>query len=80
MKGALSSTSLQDEEMLSAATLIARDVLNPNFDGIVRYDNPLRRQQVSGDVEVFAAGLRNSFGIVYHSNGRLYATDNGPNL
>jgi len=33
----------------------------------------------SGDVEVFASGQRNSFDIVLHSNGNLYATDNGPN-
>ncbi len=28
---------------------------------------------------MYAAGLRNSFGGLYHSNGEVYATDNGPN-
>jgi hypothetical protein len=28
---------------------------------------------------VFASGLRNPYGIVLHSNGKLYSTDNGPN-
>ena len=31
------------------------------------------------DVEVFAAGMRNPFDLVLHSNGYIYATDNGPN-
>lgn len=29
--------------------------------------------------KVYAPGLRNSFGIRVHTNGKLYATDNGPN-
>jgi len=32
------------------------------------------------DVEVFAAGLRNPYGLVYTTRSRLYSTDNGPNL
>lgn len=32
------------------------------------------------DVELFAVGLRNPYGIVLHSNGNLYATDNGANF
>ncbi len=28
---------------------------------------------------IYAAGIRNSFGGLYHSNGEVYATDNGPN-
>ena len=31
-------------------------------------------------IEVFAAGTRNPFGICLHSNGNLYASDNGPNF
>lgn len=31
------------------------------------------------DVEVYAPGFRNSYDLVLHSNGRIYATDNGPN-
>jgi hypothetical protein len=30
-------------------------------------------------IEVFAAGTRNPWGICLHSNGNIYATDNGPN-
>lgn len=29
---------------------------------------------------MFASGLRNSYGIILHSNGYLYATDNGANV
>jgi hypothetical protein len=79
VEGALSQTRLQKENYLSAATLIARDVRNPNFDGFVTYD--IDGNMISGfDVEVFAAGLRNPFDLVFHSNGKLYGTDNGPNL
>ena len=31
------------------------------------------------DVVPFACGLRNAYGAVLHSNGYLYASDNGPN-
>ncbi|MEZ6017362.1 MAG: Calx-beta domain-containing protein [Planctomycetota bacterium] len=31
------------------------------------------------DVEVFAPGLRNSLDLLLHTNGYIYATDNGPN-
>ena len=30
-------------------------------------------------VEVFASGMRNAFDLLLHSNGYIYATDNGPN-
>ena len=68
-----------DETPLSAASLIAR-VEDSNFRGRIRYRpmNPSFATQVDGMVDIFMAGLRNSFGVNIHSNGRLYATDNGP--
>ena len=75
--GALSSTLLQDEGMLSAATVVAH-VSKPGFVGNVEYNN--NGDILPGsDVEVFAAGQRNSSDLVLHSNGYLYGTDNGPN-
>lgn len=32
------------------------------------------------DLEVFASGLRNPYDLVWHSNGRLYSTDNDANI
>lgn len=65
--------------MFSSATIVARNVNSPNFDGHLEFDND--GAQTSGwDVSVFASGERNSYGIALHSNGRLYATDNGANL
>lgn len=76
--GALSSTRLQEENLFSCATIVARNLNNPEFDGRLEYDE--NGNQVGGaDVSVFASGQRNSYGIVLHSNGNLYATDNGPN-
>lgn len=76
--GALSTSQQQEENLFSAATLIARNVTSPSFDGHVTYD--ANGDQLSGfDVGVFASGMRNPYGIAYHSNGRLYGTDNGPN-
>ena len=69
------------ENPLSAAVVIA-DYLKPGFDGAVVYDqyeDPGTALVVSGDVRTYVVGLRNSFGIVVHSNGEVYATDNGPN-
>lgn len=43
------------------------------------YDDPENAKIIKGnDCEVYASGLRNSFGITLHTNGHLYATDNGP--
>ena len=36
-------------------------------------------RQPAANVSVYAAGLRNPYDLVFHSNGRLYNTDNGPN-
>jgi glucose/arabinose dehydrogenase len=77
--GPLSQSYLQKENYLSAATLIARGVTSNSFDGTIKYD--VNGNMVAGfDVQVYAAGLRNPFDLVLHSNGRLYGTDNGPNL
>jgi glucose/arabinose dehydrogenase len=68
-----------DETPLSGAVLVA-DVNAPGFDGEITYD---RREAVpetnvvSGDVEVWSLGHRNTFTMVFHSNGNLYAIDNG---
>ncbi len=71
------------ETPLSGATLVA-DVHATDFDGRVEYSEPGVAGDtvdvIRGDVSVYATGLRNSYDLVFHSNGRLYATDNGPNL
>lgn len=67
---------------LSGAILVASPSAG-GFDGAITYDPPgtysSTVDQVSGDVSVFASGLRNPYDLVLHSNGRIYATDNGPN-
>ncbi|MCH8064704.1 MAG: PQQ-dependent sugar dehydrogenase [Chloroflexi bacterium] len=67
---------------LSGAILVA----SPNafvFDGNVTYDPPGTYSSTvnlaTGDVFVFASGLRNPYDLIIHSNGKIYATDNGPN-
>ena len=77
--GYLSTSGLQKEGVLSAATLVAY-LSRPEFDGHVTYHNQTQDQASGFDVKVFAAGQRNPFDIVLHSNGNLYATDNGPNI
>lgn len=70
------------ENPLSAATVVAR-LSRPGFNGTVTYDQERRPDlavKTSGDdVAVWASGLRNSFGMIRHSSGRLFATDNGMN-
>lgn len=70
------------ETPLSAAILRA-DIHAPSFDGNVTYNPPTTPttdevDQIGGDVSVYAAGTRNPFDLVVHSNGKIYATDNGP--
>lgn len=44
------------------------------------YANPEIAKIVSGGAcKVYASGMRNSFGMTLHTNGEVYATDNGPN-
>ncbi|GAB0494573.1 hypothetical protein MMPV_005867 [Pyropia vietnamensis] len=71
-----------DETPLSGAILIA-PIRKANFDGAVTYNDTSEERysvQTGGlDVSVYAAGFRNSFDSVWHTNGNMYATDNGPN-
>jgi glucose/arabinose dehydrogenase len=69
------------ETPLSAAILSA-DIHAPGFDGAITYDPPgppadFNVDQLSGDVAVYAPGMRNPYDLVLHSNGHIYATDNG---
>jgi len=70
------------ETPLSGAILLA-DLEDPAFNGAIVYDRPDApaedTKMVEGDVRVFASGLRNPYDLVLHSNGMIYATDNGPN-
>jgi len=66
---------------LSAAVVVAR-VSKDNFNGTVtynQYDNPATAYQISGDVDVFSSGVRNTFDMVIHSSDKIYATSNSPN-
>ena len=70
------------ETPLSAAILVA-DINAPGFDGAITYSPPGppaddNVDQMSGDVAVYAPGVRNPYDLVLHSNGLIYATDNGP--
>jgi glucose/arabinose dehydrogenase len=80
--GELSRNLLMSENYFSAAILVA-NLGKPTFNGFITYNAANNGNPVSGfgsnGVEVFASGLRNPFGIVLHSNGKIYATENGPN-
>jgi len=68
-----------DETPLSGA-ILAADVTDPDFDGALVYDTDDATSEtnlLSGDVEVFSPGHRNTFDIEFHSNGHLYSVDNG---
>lgn len=44
------------------------------------YVDPEKAKVLSGkECQIYATGLRNSFGMTWHTNGGLFATDNGPN-
>ena len=77
--GSLSGSGVMKENYFSASTIMA-SLSDPLFDGFIEYDalddgSPIKFFGIS----VFAPGLRNPFGLTLHSNGNLYATDNGPN-
>ncbi len=70
--------SYLDEVYLTAA------VLRANVKSGVFYPMDVRNvkaphDEVPGLFEVFATGYRNAYDLVWHSNGNLYAVDNGAN-
>jgi N-acetylneuraminic acid mutarotase len=80
------------ENPLSAAIVKAL-LSKPGFDGSISYVEtvggaPNDDQRFGdivdvapgSDVELHAPGLRNAYGMLFTTKGRLYVTDNGPNL
>lgn len=70
------------ESPLSSAIVRVKLSKQSKYDGNIVYtdvDNPGIAEVESGDVEVYAPGFRNCFGMTLHSNGELYAIDNGAN-
>lgn len=70
------------ETQLSAAVLLAKTSLGAAFDGDIKYSNEDTLHEakvISGDVSVFASGLRNAFTLAMKRSGDLYTTDQGPN-
>lgn len=72
-----------DETVLSASILLIKTSKGDNIDGNVKYTqyaNPGKALKIGAkDVQVYATGLRNSFGICRTVKGQIYATDNGAN-
>lgn len=70
------------ETPLSGAIAVAK-LSKSNFNGKIRYDQYVdakSAKKISGDVEVYAAGFRNCFGMTLRTNGEVWATDNGGNF
>ncbi len=65
----------REEQPLSSAIVVA-DVFAENFDGSCA-NNADIYGPAPCDVATYATGLRNSYDFVFHSNGSMYATDNG---
>ncbi len=72
---ALSEFGDRAEQPLSAALLVA-DVKAPGFDGSCNNDSDIYGPPPC-DVQTYATGLRNAYDFVFHTNGRIYAPDNG---
>lgn len=77
--GKLSTSGLQKEGYLSAS-IVRANLRDPNFNGTIVYTADDDGDMIANGIEVFANGIRNAFGLTLHSNGNLYATDNGPNV
>jgi glucose/arabinose dehydrogenase len=76
-------TLFQRIDVALGGAMLQADVTDPGFDGNVTYSEgdvySTTTDVTNGDVNVYASGLRNPYDLVFHSNGRLYVTDNGPN-
>lgn len=71
------------ESYFSGAILVAK-VSRAGFKGTIPYTTPtnLRTAKPKNgykDVDLYATGFRNPFGMTISRSGNIYATDNGPN-
>lgn len=71
LKGGIASNPLSGAVVSCPAEGTAMTYSNLN--------NPVKSKITGGACKTYATGLRSSFGMEYHTNGHLYATDNGPN-
>lgn len=71
------------ETDLSAAVLVARISLGRRrFNGEIRYSDDAEHytaSKIGGDVDIYATGFRNMFGMAIGMNGSVFGVDNGPN-
>eukprot|EP01064_Diplonema_japonicum_P009775 TRINITY_DN1721_c0_g1_i3.p1 TRINITY_DN1721_c0_g1~~TRINITY_DN1721_c0_g1_i3.p1 ORF type:complete len:1477 (+),score=462.59 TRINITY_DN1721_c0_g1_i3:83-4513(+) len=66
------------EEQFLAAAIVVADVFAPGFNGQCYANGEDPWGKITGcDVTNWATGLRNSYDFVFHTNGQVYATDNG---
>ena len=76
-------TIFQREETALGGAMLVADVKAAGFNGNVTYSEgdvySSTTNVTGGHVSVYASGLRNPYDVVFHSNGRFYVTDNGPN-
>jgi IPT/TIG domain/Glucose / Sorbosone dehydrogenase len=77
--GPLSSSRVLKENFLSAAVNVAY-LSHPNFNGTILWSSSDDGNMIARGIDVYAPGLRNPYSVLLHSNGRLYSTDNGPNV
>jgi Glucose / Sorbosone dehydrogenase/IPT/TIG domain len=77
--GKLSSSRQLKENFLSASTNVAY-LSHPDFNGTITWSAADDGNMIAKGIDVYGIGLRNPFGLVFHSNGKLYSTDNGPNF
>lgn len=69
-------------ETYFSASVVRAKLSRRGFNGEIEYSDPTNLRTalpISGDVDIFATGVRNMFAMTMARNGRLYATDNGPN-
>lgn len=70
------------ESYFSASIVVARLSRGTEYDGVIRYDNPMNLRMakpIGGDIHLYATGFRNPFSLKMARDGSLYAVDMGPN-
>jgi hypothetical protein len=65
LAGKLSSTGKLKENFLSAGVHVAY-LSHPNFNGAIKWSANDEGDMIAQGIDVFAVGLRNSFGLLLH--------------
>jgi glucose/arabinose dehydrogenase len=66
---------LESYEVGENSIRIVAYLSHPDLENTIEWSTPENGHMIAKGIGIYAPGLRNLYGLVFHSNGKLYATD-----